>query len=62
MKLWMWNWQDGGYNWCKAATRAEAIKIGNEMHADLKVDESTVREGTFQQLEQFNQLYASACH
>jgi len=54
-KLYLWNWIGGGYNSCRAASREEALEKGNAMTAKgpgihLKVDESTLRECTVDEL------------
>jgi hypothetical protein len=45
-KLFLWNWQGGGYNCCRAKDRDEAIKKANEFCAELVPNESTLRECT----------------
>jgi hypothetical protein len=50
MKLFMWNWHQGGYNSTRAETKEEAIQNGNSMCKGLKVDEHSVREVTLEEL------------
>lgn len=55
-KLFLWNWQGGGYNSCRAKNRAEALKVGNDMTRNgggvhLLVNENTLRECTSAELD-----------
>jgi hypothetical protein len=50
-KLYLWNWVGGGYNSCRARNRAEALEKAAEITAKLKVDESTLRECTRDELD-----------
>lgn len=52
-KLWLWNWKGGGYNNCKAPNREAALEKAKEMESGtiLKVDESTMREATWRQID-----------
>ncbi len=61
MKLWIWYWQGGGYNSCRAETRGEALEKARAMGVGtvLKVDESTLHEGTPKELLSLDRQYAS---
>lgn len=50
--LYLWNWVGGGYNSCRAASREEALEKAREIAGDtvLKVDESTLRECTMNEI------------
>jgi len=50
-KLFLWNWVGGGYNSCRAKDRSEALKIGNAMTKVLTINESTLREATFDDVQ-----------
>lgn len=43
---WYWNWIDGGWNYCKASSREEALQKAKMMceSCSLAIDEKTLRE------------------
>lgn len=51
-KLWIWNWIGLGYNSCRADSREEALVKAAQIAdgTNLKVDESTLRECTVDEL------------
>lgn len=57
-KLWIFNWIGGGYNSVRASNRETALKIANNMLPSLKVDESTLHEGTLKELNQLHKSYS----
>jgi hypothetical protein len=60
MKLWIWNWQSGGYNSCQASTRDEAIEKANHMtrYSILVLDVMSLHEGTYDELGKLDAKYA----
>ena len=58
-QLWVWHWISGGYNHCQAETREEALRIGNAMSKNLKVDEKTLHRGTWNEVHALDRQYAS---
>ena len=64
MDIWIWNWTTGGYNWCKADNREDALNKGNAMTSGpnkLVVDENTLRQGTIKDVNYLDGQYASMC-
>ena len=61
MNIWIWYWENGGYNWCKADTKQEALKKAKEMagRTILVVKESSLHMGTIQEVERLDRQYAS---
>ena len=57
-RLWIWNWIGGGYNSCKARDRAEALEKAGEISATLKVNPSTLRECTQDELDAEDRAWA----
>lgn len=70
MKLWTWDWQGGGYNACRAATREEALQKAiakgqpgppGGMVVTLVPIESTLREVTDEKMAEIDRSWASMC-
>lgn len=53
-KFWMWEWNDGGWNSCRAGSREEALAKGMEIakwKAGRAVDEATLRESSAEEVD-----------
>ena len=59
-KIWIWNWVNGGYNYCNAFSKEEALQKAKEMTStnNLKVLEESLHEGTWTELENIEKQYA----
>ena len=58
-KLWIWFWNEGGYNSCQAESKEEALRLGNKMAKSLSVNESSLHEGTWEELNKLDKQYGS---
>lgn len=72
LRIYLWYWQNGGYNYVQARSRAEALKAAKQLGRSkpipkeygggktvgLKVDVKTLRVVTSKQLEQVARSYA----
>lgn len=60
--LWIFSWLSGGYNWVRANSKEEALKqIKLEFTyclSTLQVDENSLREGTWDELDRIDCRYA----
>jgi hypothetical protein len=61
MPLWIWYWVGGGYNWCRANNREEALVKASVMSRVLVVDQKTLHIGTIEEVNKLNRQYASMC-
>lgn len=59
MKLWIWNWVQGGYNHCMACDRDHALLFGNTMCPGLQIDSATLHEGTWEEVSKMAKQYES---
>ena len=55
--LWIWYWQQGGYNSCYAATREEAFAKAKAITKTLTVDEQSLHIGTTKELHRLDAMY-----
>ncbi len=58
-KLWIWNWTSGGYNSSFCLTREEALAGAHELAkgTTLRIDETTLHEGTYEELDKLDKQY-----
>ncbi len=57
-KLWIWYWDNGGYNSAKAASREEAIIKATAM-CTLLPNLDSLHEGTYQELARLDRQYGT---
>lgn len=58
--IWLWNWMGGGYNWCRVDTREEALEHARKLGGEtLKIDESTLRQVAYSEVDKEERQYRS---
>ena len=59
-KLWIWRWEQGGYNCCQAPTRRQAIANAETTRrfTVLTIDKASLHVGTQEELNKLDARFA----
>ncbi|RJQ26706.1 hypothetical protein C4577_02860 [Candidatus Parcubacteria bacterium] len=59
--IWIWNWVEGGYNYCNALSKEEATIKAVELAklTTLHLDPNTLHEGDYKELDHLDKMYGN---